>query len=171
MKLLRGAIVDYFPQLNATVAWGDNVPQTIIAAGMMIMKKLATAIFVSALSSLALADDVTDADELLCSVVEVQACFESTECMKVMPWELNIPQFVIVDLKKKLISTTNASGENRSSPIRTLERSGQSIVLQGIEEGRAFSFNIDKKTGILTVAVARDGLTTSVFGACTNANL
>jgi hypothetical protein len=163
--------VEYYPQLNATVARGNKVPQTIIAAGMIIMKKLATLILVAAFSSLALADDVTDADELVCSVVEVRACFESTECMTVMPWELNIPQFVIVDLKKKLISTTKASGENRSSPIRTLDRSGHAIILQGTEDGRAFSFNIDKITGILTVAVARDGLTTSVFGACTNADL
>lgn len=135
------------------------------------MKKLAIAILASVTCSQVVADDVTDADRLLCSTSEVMVCFEGAECMKVLPWELNVPQFVIVDLKKKTISTTKASNEPRSTPIRSLERGGEAIVLQGTEAGRAFSFNIDKITGLLTAAVARDGITASVFGACTDADV
>jgi len=40
-----------------------------------------------------------------------------------------------------------------------------------MEGGRAFSFVIDEATGLLTVAVARDGLSVSVFGACTDADV
>jgi hypothetical protein len=136
-----------------------------------IMKKQLVALTLLAISSLVVADDVTDSDQLLCSAGEVVVCFEGGECMEVLPWELNVPQFVVVDLKKKTISTTKASGENRSTPIRTLNRDGEAIVFQGIEAGRAFSFTIDKRTGLLTVAVSRDGLTVSVFGACTDTDL
>lgn len=135
------------------------------------MKKLIATILIAAFSNLALAEDITDADELLCSVGEVMVCFEGAECMKVLPWELNIPQFVLVDLKRKIVSTTKASSEERSTPIRTLDVAAEAIILQGTEAGRAFSFQIDKVTGLLTAAVARDGITASVFGACTNADL
>lgn len=37
--------------------------------------------------------------------------------------------------------------------------------------GRAFSFVIDEATGHMTVAVSRDGLSVSVFGACTDADI
>jgi hypothetical protein len=33
--------------------------------------------------------------------------------------------------------------------------------------GRAFSFVIVEKTGMASIAVAREGMTVSVFGACT----
>ena len=72
-----------------------------------------------------------------------------------------------VDLKDKKLSTTKASGENRSTPIRNLVREDGKIFLQGVELGRAFSFVIDEKSGMLSVAVAREGITVSVFGACT----
>ena len=53
------------------------------------------------------------------------------------------------------------------TPIRSLSREDGLIVLQGIEAGRAFSFVIDEESGMVSVAVARDGLTVSIFGACT----
>jgi hypothetical protein len=135
------------------------------------MRKTITAATVLAIFSPALADDVTDSDRLLCSASEVTVCFESSDCVEVMPWELDMPQFIVVDLKKKTLSTTKASGENRSTPIRTLQRDDQEIILQGVEAGRAFSFVIDELTGLLTVAVARDGLSVSVYGACTDADI
>lgn len=135
------------------------------------MRKIIPATFILAVVGPALADDVSDADRLLCSASEVTVCFESSDCVDVMPWELDMPQFVVVDLKKKTLSTTKASGENRSTPVNFLQRQDQEIILQGVEAGRAFSFVIDELTGLLTVAVARDGLSVSVYGACTDADI
>jgi hypothetical protein len=118
-----------------------------------------------------LADDVSDATRMLCSASEVTVCFETSDCTDVMPWELNMPQFVVIDLKKKTISTTKASGENRSTAIRNVVNEDKQIILQGVEAGRAFSFVIDQSTGLLTVAVARDGMAIGVFGACTDAEI
>ena len=69
------------------------------------------------------------------------------------------------------ISTTKASDENRSTEIRTLHRQDGQIYLQGFEGGRAFSFLIDEASGRLTVAVSRDGVSVTAFGACTDADL
>ena len=135
------------------------------------MKKTILALASLFAGSAAIADNVTDSERLLCAAADVVVCFEGGECMTVAPWELDIPQFVVVDLKKKLVSTTKASGESRSTPISTLQQDDEAILFQGIERGRAFSFAIDKDTGILTVAVARDGMTVSVFGACTDSEV
>ena len=113
------------------------------------------------------ADDLTGQDRLLCTAVQVTRCMEMGTCSSELPGNLNIPQFIEVDLKAKSFSTTKASGENRSTPIRSLQREDGLLVLQGFETGRAFSFVIHEESGMASVAVARDGLTVSIFGACT----
>ena len=118
------------------------------------------------------ADDLTGADRFLCSSAQVTACFALGECVSLPPWELNVPQFIEIDLGEMTLSTTAASGEDRSTPIKNLEREdgpgrASLIFLQGVENGRAFSFVITEETGMASIAVARDGLAVTVFGACT----
>lgn len=118
-------------------------------------------------AGLVLADDVSDSDKLLCSASRVTLCFESGECMDADPWELAMPQFVLIDLKKETVSTTKASGEDRSTNVQTSSDETE-FFLQGVENGRAFSFVIDQATGLLSAAISSDGATISVFGACTD---
>lgn len=121
-------------------------------------------------ASAAFADNVENSDKLLCSTSRVVVCFEGAECFEMPAWEMNIPQFIVVDEKKLTISSTKASDENRSTPIRNLQREEGLIIFQGIEDGRAFSVVVDELTGILTAAISRDGASVSVFGACTDAD-
>ena len=118
-------------------------------------------------SAPARADDLRGADRLICAASTVMACGEGGECFEIQPAELNVPQFIEIDLKGKRLSTTKASGQNRSTPILTLKRENGTIVLQGYEAGRAFSFIISEEDGRSSAAVARDGLSVAVFGACT----
>lgn len=119
-------------------------------------------------SPAAVADDLTGASRFLCSVVTVGRC-DLDGCMDDTPDGAMIPQFVIVDLGAKLLSTTPASGQNRSTPIETLRREGGLIVLQGLQNGRAFSFVIAEKSGSASVAIAREELVLAVSAACTPA--
>lgn len=116
-------------------------------------------------------DDVSAADELLCSVSRVMMCIETGECYAPEPWEADVPPFVVVDTQQMTISTTRASAERRSTPIASSRREDGLIYLQGLEGGRAFSFVIDEASGLLTVSVVRDGLSVNVFGACTDASV
>ena len=113
------------------------------------------------------ADDLTGADRWLCSAIEATVCDVDGDCNTGAPWLWDIPQFIEVDLMKKKIATTKASSENRETPILTLERSDGLVFMQGIENGRAFSFVVEEKSGTLSAAIARTGITVSVFGACT----
>ena len=117
------------------------------------------------------ADDVSGVDRMVCAAAQVQICVEYDTCYAASAVELGVPDFVIIDMKKKTISTTKASNENRSTAFTTVGKQEGLIYLQGMEGGRAFSFVIDEATGRMTVAVSRDGLAVSVFGACTDADL
>ena len=101
----------------------------------------------------------------------MQICIEFDTCYSATPSELDVPDFVVIDLDKKTVSTTKASNENRSTKFSTVATEAGLIYLQGMEGGRAFSFVIDEASGRLTVAVARDGLSVNVFGACTDADI
>lgn len=124
-------------------------------------------ILLLSLPAVAHADDLSGADRFLCAAVQVTHCTETGECATDLPWNLNVPQFIEVDLGAQTLATTEASGENRATSIAQTYREDGIIVLQGLENGRAFSFRISEQTGAATVAVAREGLAVSVFGACT----
>ncbi len=113
------------------------------------------------------ADDVTGATKLLCTSVQATSCRDDGDCVTDVPWTFNIPQFIEIDTAAKMLSTTKASEELRKSPILTQTRTDGLLVIQGLENGRAFSFVINEKDGRLSAAVARDGITVTVFGACT----
>lgn len=113
------------------------------------------------------ADDVTGASKLLCSSAHATRCFADGECITGPPWKWDIPMFIEINLDDKKLHTTEASGLNRTTPIKTIERENGLIFLQGVEGGRAFSFVIAEATGFLSVGVAAEGMAVAVFGGCT----
>jgi hypothetical protein len=115
----------------------------------------------------ALGDDLTGSSTFLCNIGQATACIEQSECFSFAPQDFDIPNFIEVNLDKKILSTTKASGLNRTTPIKNLERADGQIILQGVQNRRAFSILIHESTGLLTAAVARDGVGVSIFGACT----
>lgn len=113
------------------------------------------------------ADDLTGSTTFLCAGVQATECLEGGECGIDLPRNLNMPAFVEVDLDAKLLSTTAASGLNRTTPITSLSRDDGMIFLQGYELGKGFSFVITEQTGHVTVAIAAEGRAVIVFGSCT----
>lgn len=134
------------------------------------MRNFRSAVFsllVIACAPLVLADDLTGATRMLCTSVQATSCNDDGDCLTDVPWNFNVPQFIEVDLVAKRLATTRAAEEQRESPIGNLLRTDGLLVLQGFELGRAFNIVINEKSGRLSAAVARDGVTVSVFGACT----
>ena len=135
------------------------------------MKRTLITIAGLAAAGIACADDITGVDDLICASAQVQICIEFDTCYAASAEELGIPDFILIDTDEQTISTTPASGENRSSSFTAYVREEGLIYLQGIEGARAFSFVIDEATGSLTASIARDGISVNVFGACTDADL
>lgn len=117
------------------------------------------------------ADNLDGVDRMVCAAAQVQICIENDTCYAASPMDLGVPDFVVIDMDKKTIATTKGSNENRSTAFTSVGKQSGLIYLQGMESGRAFSFVIHEATGRMTVAISRDGLAVSVFGACTDADL
>lgn len=113
------------------------------------------------------ADDITGEETFLCSSASVHVCLDDGSCITAVPWEVGVPDFMRVDLKKRRLSTTESSGENRATDLDAVERVDGHIYLHGVDGNRVYSMVIDEPSGFLTAAIARDGLTVTVFGACT----
>jgi len=113
------------------------------------------------------AEPVNGATRILCSSTNLGVCVDTGECEVGPAWTLDVPEFIEVDLAKKTLSSTEASGRNRVSHVVNMNRDGGSIVLQGVENGRAYSIAIEESTGRMTAAVTRDWLGVIVFGQCT----
>ncbi len=113
------------------------------------------------------ADDLTGQDRFLCSIGDVTMCTADWECETDAPARFNIPDFIVFDLEAGLLKTTEASHENRQTPILSMSREDGQIVLQGLEMGRAFSFNIDEASGVLTASASKPGQFSGAFGVCT----
>ncbi len=134
------------------------------------MKRIRNLVLILAIlmaPAMTLADDLTGSEAFLCSVIYASRCTPDGECVSGPAWNLNIPQFIEVDLKAKTLSTTKASDENRSTRIKNLEREEDLIIFQGVENSRAFSFVITESTGMASNAVARADKGNVAYGVCT----
>jgi len=132
-----------------------------------MLRNVCASTVVFALAGTAWGDDITGEDDFLCASANVNVCGEDGSCASAVPWNLGIPDFVIVDLKKRMLSTTESSEENRATKLDRIERIAGHIYLHGVDGDRVFSFVIDEASGFLTAAIVRDGLTVTVFGSCT----
>jgi hypothetical protein len=133
-----------------------------------VLRRLGVGSAALLLCGAAAADDVTGSDSLLCYALSAARCeLEETTCNVREPWRLNLPDFLKLDLDAKRAVTTAASGELRVTDIRTVERGNGTILLQGVQGERAFSWLITETSGegTLTVSALSAGLT--VFTVCT----
>jgi hypothetical protein len=126
---------------------------------------LTLAIF--AVAAILRGDSVGGKDHVLCTTLHVGQCTSDGQCKSDPLASLNVPQFFDVNLKDHIVTTTKASGENRSSPVGSVTRDAGAVLFQGAESGRAYSFFINESSGMASIAITTDELTVSVFGACT----
>ena len=131
------------------------------------MFRIAALVMALMVVSPVLSDTLKDADRMLCVPGQVSHCVVNGDCNSELPEDENIPEFIEVDLKRKTLASTRASGEDRSTPIRNISREAGYIYLHGVEGGRSFAMVISENTGDLTFVVAADGETAAMFGACT----
>jgi hypothetical protein len=136
---------------------------------MKILLYLGFAATILGTPAMLLADDLRGTNRFLCTAIQATACFVDGDCVMDVPANLNVPQFIVVDLKARSLATTKASGQNRATAVEHLRRENGTVVLQGFERERAFSIVIHEESGELSAAVAQDGRAVAIFGSCTPA--
>jgi hypothetical protein len=126
-----------------------------------IKLNLAAAIL-SATMAPALAADFDGSKPLICSSIEAHDCELGVSCLRAVAEDLNVPQFIRMDFTKKTLSA-----RGKTSQMQGYQRSQGMLIVQGVENNRAFSITINEQSGKLVGAIAADEEGYMIFGACT----
>lgn len=104
---------------------------------------------------------------MVCAVMEVVGCVDDAPCLQGRAGSFDLPEFVAIDTKKKVVTGTRESGHTEVSVIKTMEQDGSHLILQGAENSRGWNLAIDTKTGRMSASVVGDAVSFLAFGACT----
>jgi len=113
------------------------------------------------------ADDLSDSQDILCVTANVIECLENGQCDMESPATEAVPRFVEIDLDEQVLRTTKASGLDRTSPLKHVERAAGLILVHGAEQGRSFAWVINEQTGLASGSVVVDGEVIVSFSYCT----
>ena len=130
------------------------------------------AFFVGAASAHAV--NLASGQPLLCAVQSVSECAAGEVCEQLMPHNINMPDFFLIDPAKRLLIGAPVDGAQRTTPIEYSERLDGRLILQGaddgiegVRDGLAWSMAIDETSGRMIISASGDGFALAAFGACT----
>ena len=116
-------------------------------------------------ASLARASGFDGSQDLLCAPSDVAQCDASANCERVSVSEVDLPPFLRIQFgKKQLVGLTTPE---RVTPIENVRKVNGLTILQGAENGRAWSIVVDQETGRMSASIADNEGAFAVFGACT----
>ncbi len=113
------------------------------------------------------AGDFDGSKPLLFAVIETVECTPGSECLRGTAESVGIPQFLKINFEGKTISSTPESGTIRTTKIKNLERIEGKLILQGVQNGKAWNMVINEATGKVTMSASDEQAGFVVFGACT----
>ena len=125
------------------------------------------------LSPVTMAEPFDGGKTMLCASQYAAECNAGSDCETVTVASVNLPDFFLVDTKKKLISATSESGSAASTTIERVEHLDGKLMLQGaddgikdVRDGAGWTMSINESTGKMVMTTAGDGFAVVVFGAC-----
>jgi hypothetical protein len=132
------------------------------------MRKLL--IFILVVAFFALTSQAADAKydgsvTLLCAPIEITQCDAGGKCYTGSAEDVNLPQFIKVSIKEKLLSSVDQPV--RVTPIHHSVLDSGKLMLHGGQNGRSWTIIISEETGKLAATIAEDRTGFVIFGACT----
>jgi hypothetical protein len=116
------------------------------------------------------ADNVSGSDSLLCYGLSAARCEVGEACEIVEPWQLDMPDFVKLDVRGKRLQTTAGSAVQRETELQSVQRANGAILIHGTQGERVFSWLVNEVTGEGTLSIAAHGQSVTVFTVCTAAD-
>jgi hypothetical protein len=102
----------------------------------------------------------------ICATQGVMACVDVAICSKGQARDFDMPDFMMVDFKGKVIRAFYDGDKEATSPIRNMEKSGSQLILQGVENDHGWSVAVHRESGRMNVGVAGSEVSFTLFGAC-----
>jgi hypothetical protein len=112
--------------------------------------------------------EIDGSANLICAAFDVMACLEGGICRRGEARSFDLPEFMNVDFKKKVVHATYdfESEKIANSPIKNSEISGNQLILQGVENNHGWSMAINRESGRMSLAGVGDEVSFTIFGAC-----
>jgi hypothetical protein len=104
---------------------------------------------------------------LVCAVMDVVACTKGPSCLQGSAQTFDLPVFLFIDFKGKIVRAVDEEGDNSVSPIKNSEKTESQMILQGVENHRGWSAAIDRQSGHLELSSSGADLSFILTGACT----
>lgn len=114
----------------------------------------------------AFADDFDGKHALVCALSDAAECDLAALCDKVTREEIELPDSFQVDFKAKLLRSTDGQ---RSSPIRSIEASEVTLIVQGSQNGRGWSMVVERASGRMSGTITEAAGAFMLAGSCTSA--
>lgn len=121
---------------------------------------------VAGAAGVALAGGLDGTAPVVCATSETFDCASGAQCVTDSPEAINLPRLIRFDFAAKKAFTKRASGEERVAPISVQELQDGELILQGIQNGFAWSMAISQESGDMSLAIAGGGAGLVVFGSC-----
>jgi hypothetical protein len=113
------------------------------------------------------AENVGGANQMVCTAQHISFCPPFDACQAGSPVDWNVPDFLVVDVAAKTLSTTGSAEQPRATSMQHVSRDEGVLYLQGVENKRAYSIAIVEATGELAAAVSTPAANISIYGICT----
>jgi hypothetical protein len=102
---------------------------------------------------------------LLCVPIEIVECEAAGKCSNGTAESVNIPQFIKVDFKEKMIGAVGEAG--RTAPIKHFEHNDGRMIMHGGQGGRGWTLIISEETGKMSATISEERVGFIIFGVCT----
>lgn len=113
------------------------------------------------------AESFDGSSTIICAAIDVVGCVDGGKCLKGPARNFELPEFMTVDFKKKVVHVSYDGGTKEAeSPIKNHETTGTQLILQGVENGHGWSMAIHRSTGRMTTVAVGEDLSFSIFGVC-----
>ena len=114
----------------------------------------------------AAANPLIGKDSFICTAWHAMSCSTADACKSTEAWQLNIPDFVKVDLDARSIGTLPGDEDSRSTQIESVARRDGKVFMNGSQEDRGFTWVINEESGEGTLSIASDTTVIALFTVC-----
>ena len=121
----------------------------------------------------AAAGDFDGSQPLLCSVIKVMECVPLEGCSQTTPEEIDLAQFLKVDVKEKRVGPARPIEGRKGSEIKQISQVGEKLIIQGADagiegarEGVGWTAAISEETGRFVLTASGEEVAFVAFGAC-----
>jgi len=126
------------------------------------------ALSVALVSSAVTAVSFDGKSNLVCAATDVVACTNALGCMEGRAAAFELPEFMYVGFKGKLVHARSADAKSKvDSKFASLIASERSLVIQGTENHQGWTLSVDRSAGRMTTSVAGGPVSYMIFGVCT----